>query len=100
MKKTTHPVFDNGNANMLKNFFDNFNKRAKIKKELDKLLEKKFITNCNEFMKILIACGVSYNLLDNYDWTIEELSTHKYHCIGVHPVAKRIDIIKENIILY
>lgn len=54
----------------------------------------------NQFMKILIACGVSYELLRDYEWDITELKPHKYHCIGVHPVAKRIDIIKENIIIH
>ena len=53
----------------------------------------------NKFVKILIACGVPYELLRDYDWEIIELSLHKYHCIGCHPVAKRIDIIKDNIIV-
>ena len=52
----------------------------------------------NKFLKILIECGISYEQLKDYEWSIEECAPHKYHCIGVHPVAKRIDVIKE--ILY
>ena len=58
------------------------------------------MTKENKFMKILIACGVSYELLRDYEWDIEEIEPHKYHCIGVHPVGKRIDIIKEYIVIH
>lgn len=60
------------------------------------------MTKENQFMKILIACGVTYDQLRDYEWEIEkyEFEAHKYHCIGVHPVAKRIDIVKENIIIH
>jgi hypothetical protein len=54
----------------------------------------------NRFMKILIACGVTYEQLMNYIWEVNEIEPHKYHCIGSHPVAKRIDIIKNNIIIH
>lgn len=57
------------------------------------------MTKENKFVKILIACGVTYELLRDYEWDIEELSPHKYHCIGVHPVAARIDIIKSFIVI-
>ena len=53
----------------------------------------------NKFMKILIKCGVTLDLLANYDWFITELKPHKYHCIGYHPTAKRIDIIKEYVVV-
>jgi hypothetical protein len=58
------------------------------------------MTQENKFMKILIECGVTYDLLKNYDWTITEIERHKYHCIGTHPVAKRIDIIKEHVVIH
>ena len=58
------------------------------------------MTKENKFMKILIACGVTFELLRDYEWDVIELDVHKYHCIGVHPVAARIDIIKENIIIH
>ena len=51
-------------------------------------------------MKVLIACGVTFELLRDYEWDIVELEPHKYHCIGVHPVAKRIDIIKEKVVVH
>lgn len=54
----------------------------------------------NKFMKILIACGVEYKELKEYTWEIIEIEPHRYHCIGNHPVAKRIDIIKENIVIH
>ena len=53
----------------------------------------------NKFMKILIACGVSYDELKNKEWFITELEPHKYHCTGYHPTLLRIDIIKENVIV-
>lgn len=55
------------------------------------------MTKENKFMKVLIACGVTFELLRDYEWDVVELKPHQYHCTGVHPVAKRIDIIKENI---
>ena len=58
------------------------------------------MTKENKFMKILIACGVTFNLLKDYEWDITELEPHKYHCVSVHPVARRIDIIKENIVVH
>ena len=51
-------------------------------------------------MKVLIACGVTFELLKDYEWDVVELESHKYHCIGVHPVAKRIDIIKEKVVVH
>jgi len=54
----------------------------------------------NKFMKTLISCGVTLEQLKDYEWDVIELEPHKYHCIGVHPVAARIDIIKENIVIY
>ncbi len=58
------------------------------------------MTNENKFMKILIACGVTLEQLQDYEWDVETLAPHKYHCVGVHPVAKRIDIIKEKIFIH
>jgi len=58
------------------------------------------MTKENKFMKILIACGVSLELLKDFEWSVEEILPHKYHYIGVHPVAKRIDIIKDNIVIH
>ena len=51
-------------------------------------------------MKTLISCGVTLDQLANYEWFIEELEPHKYHCTGYHPVAARIDIIKENVVIH
>lgn len=58
------------------------------------------MTKENRFMKILIACGVEFYLLKNYEWDVVELAPHKYHCTGVHPVGKRIDIIKAHIVIH
>lgn len=58
------------------------------------------MTKENKFMKTLISCGVTLDQLANYEWYIEELESHKYHCIGYHPVASRIDIIKENVVIH
>jgi hypothetical protein len=58
------------------------------------------MTKENKFMKTLISCGVTLDQLANYEWDIEVLGPHKYHCIGVHPVAARIDIIKENVVIH
>lgn len=58
------------------------------------------MTKENKFMKVLIACGVTFELLKDYEWDVVELESHKYHCIGVHPVAKRIDIIKDNVVVH
>ncbi len=56
------------------------------------------MTKENKFMKILIACGVTLEQLRDYEWEVTELEKrHKYHCIGVHPVAKRIDIVKDKV---
>jgi multisubunit Na+/H+ antiporter MnhE subunit len=60
----------------------------------------KDIISGDKFMKILIACEVPYELLKDYKWTITELKPHKYHCIGDHPIAKRIDIIKSEIFIH
>lgn len=60
--------------------------------------EGKEIDN-NKFMKILIACGVTYEQIKDFTWYIEEIEPHKYHCNGYHPVARRISIIKENIVV-
>ncbi len=54
----------------------------------------------NKFMKTLISCGVTFELLRDYEWDVVQLDRHKFHCIGVHPVAKRIDIIKDNIVIH
>lgn len=51
-------------------------------------------------MKILIACGVTFELLRDYEWDVIELSPHEYHCIGVHPIGKRIGIVKQNIFIH
>lgn len=56
------------------------------------------ITN-DKFMKILIACEITYEQLRDWSWEIEEIKPHKYHCIGCHPIAARIDVIKENIVV-
>ena len=53
----------------------------------------------NKFMKILIACGVTVEQLTDFEWFVDELEPHKYHCIGYHPIASRIDIIKSNIVI-
>jgi len=57
----------------------------------------------NKFHKILLKCVDEEDqvlLLDpNWEWSIEELAPHKYHIIGVHPVARRMDYIKENIVV-
>lgn len=58
------------------------------------------MTKENKFMKVLIACGVTFELLRDYEWDVVELEPHKYHCIGVYPVAKRIDIIKEKVVVH
>lgn len=58
------------------------------------------MTKENKFMKTLIVCGVSFELLRDYEWSIDQIGNHKYHCIGVHPVAKRIDIIKDGIVIH
>ena len=58
------------------------------------------MTKENRFMKVLIACGVTFELLRDYEWDVVELEPHKYYCIGVHPVAKRIDIIKEKVVVH
>lgn len=58
------------------------------------------MTKENKFVKTLISCGVIYELLRDFEWEVIELAPHKYHCIGVHPVAARIDIIKENIVIH
>jgi hypothetical protein len=58
------------------------------------------MTKENKFMKVLIACGVTFELLRDYEWFVIELEPHTYHCVGVHPVAKRIDIIKEKVIIH
>ena len=50
-------------------------------------------------MKILIACGVTYEQLKDREWFVVELSPHRYHVTGYHPVAMRIDIVKENIVV-
>lgn len=54
----------------------------------------------NKFMKILIACGATLEQLKDFKQYIEELEPHKYHCTGYHPVLRRIDIIKENIVIH
>jgi hypothetical protein len=59
----------------------------------------KEILDGNKFMKILIKCGVSMDDIKNREWFITELEPHKYHCIGYHPVAMRIDIIKDKIVV-
>lgn len=62
-------------------------------------LDGKPIDN-NKFMKILIACGVTQEQMKDYTWFVTEMDKkHKYECAGFHPVAKRINIIKENIIV-
>ena len=58
------------------------------------------MTKENKFMKILIACGVTYDLLIDYEWEIEEIGIHKYHCIGSHPVLRRLSFIGENIVIH
>jgi len=58
------------------------------------------MTTENNFVKILIACGVTLELLKDYEWYIQALAPHKYHCTGFHPVAARIDIIKDNIVIH
>lgn len=58
------------------------------------------MTKENKFMKILIKCGISLDKLENYEWYVEEIAPHKYHCTGYHPVNKRIDIIKSNIVIH
>ena len=67
---------------------------------IETLENYQIMTKENKFMKTLIACGVTYELLTDFEWNIEELEPHKYHCIGVHPVASRIDIIKSNIVIH
>lgn len=47
--------------------------------------------------KILVACGVTEWQLEHYSWFVEDIGANKYHCIGYHPVSKRIDIIRENV---
>lgn len=49
----------------------------------------------NNFMKILIGCGATLEQLKNYEWFIDKIDNNKYHCIGYHPVAARIDLISE-----
>ena len=58
------------------------------------------MTKENKFMKILIACGVTFEQFKDREWVIEEIEPHKYHCTGYHPNMLRIDIIKENIVIH
>ena len=46
----------------------------------------------NKFMKILIACGVTFEQLQDREWFIEEIEPHKYQCTGYHPNMLRIVI--------
>lgn len=54
----------------------------------------------NKFMKILIACGVTYEQMRDYNWEVTQLELHKYRCDGVHPVAARISIKKDNVVIH
>lgn len=33
----------------------------------------------NKFVKVLIACGVTYDLLTDYEWEVIELELHKLY---------------------
>lgn len=58
------------------------------------------VTDPNKFMKILIKCGVGIEELTNYKWYITQVGLAKYECNGYHPVASRILIIKDNIVIH
>lgn len=67
--------------------------------KVDELINKDVVDG-NEFMKVLIACGITLDQLRDYQWYIKELHRHEYHCIGYHPVAARIDVIKSGIVIH
>lgn len=69
------------------------NTKNKKEKEFPKELQG------DKFMKILIACEVPYEFLKDYSWSIIESSPHCYHCTGSHPILRRIDIIKKNVVV-
>jgi hypothetical protein len=60
----------------------------------------KVMTKENKFVKVLIKCGVTFEQLRDYEWDVIELEPNKFHCIGCHPVARRIDIIKDKIVVH
>lgn len=64
--------------------------------QAEKRTEPKQKMNHNQFHKILVNCIEDIKVLSdpNWHWEIEQLEQHKYHVIGSHPVARRIDVIK------
>ena len=54
----------------------------------------------NQFMKVLIACGLTLEQLRDFEWFITNDGPGSYHCIGYHSVLPRIDIIKHDIIIF
>jgi hypothetical protein len=51
-------------------------------------------------MKILIKCDIKIQLLADFTWIVLQLGPTEYQCTGYHPVAARLDIIKDNIIIH
>lgn len=58
------------------------------------------VTDPNTFMKVLISCGISYDMLKDYHWSVKEIRRHEYQCTGVHPVAARFDVFKRNVFIH
>jgi len=67
--------------------------------KVDELINKD-LADGNEFMKVLIACGVTISQLMDRTWYVKELHRHEYHCTGYHPIGGRIDIIKSGIVIH
>ena len=64
-------------------------------------MEKKPVTDVNKFKRILCATILDTQVLldPNWTWYVDEVGSHKYEVNGYHPVASRILVIKENLIV-
>ena len=52
-------------------------------------------------MKILVACGATLEQITDWRWEIElGDKPQSYHCIGCHPVAKRLDLYGTDIFIH
>lgn len=58
------------------------------------------ISDPNKFMKILIKCGISTEQLKDRTWFVNQIGPTEYHCTGYHPVALRMDVIKNKIVIH
>ncbi|MCK9574705.1 MAG: hypothetical protein WC979_03385 [Candidatus Pacearchaeota archaeon] len=57
--------------------------------------------SANQFMKILVACGATLEQITDWRWEIElGDKPQSYHCIGCHPVAKRLDLYGTDIFIH